>query len=79
MMGISVGYAPIFPLAHTPILVLVGAVEDRPVVDAGAVVPGKVLMLTGSFDHRFIDGFHAARFAGELKGVLEAPEGLEQP
>ncbi len=79
MMGISVGYAPIFPLAHTPILVLIGAVEDRPVVDGGAVVPGKILTLTGSFDHRFIDGFHASRFAGELKGALESPETLEDP
>lgn len=76
MMGVRVGFAPIFPLAHTPILVLVGAVEDRPVVENGAVAVGKVLTLTGSFDHRMIDGYHAACFARELQELLENPAGL---
>lgn len=79
MMGVRVGFAPIFPLAHAPILVLVGAVEDRPVVEQGAVAVGKVLTLSGSFDHRMVDGYHAARFAKDLQALLEAPEGLATP
>lgn len=77
MMGIRMGYAPFFPLAATALVVLVGSVEDRAVVDDGVVVPGKVLLLNATCDHRIIDGFHAAKLAYEMKQLLENPRLLE--
>jgi pyruvate/2-oxoglutarate dehydrogenase complex dihydrolipoamide acyltransferase (E2) component len=76
MFGIKQGYAPIFPLAHIPILLMVCAVEDKPVVEDGKLAVGSVLNLTASFDHRMVDGFHAGKISGEIRELLENPEGL---
>jgi pyruvate dehydrogenase E2 component (dihydrolipoamide acetyltransferase) len=57
-------------------ILAVAAVKDEPVVKAGAVVPGKVMRLTLSCDHRAIDGAVAAEFLRTLRELLEAPAGL---
>jgi len=77
MFGIDVGFAPIFPLAGTPLLVLVGEVQDRPVVQDGEVVIRPMLNLNVSFDHRFIDGFHAGKMSRSVRRYFSAPEEFE--
>jgi pyruvate dehydrogenase E2 component (dihydrolipoamide acetyltransferase) len=57
-------------------ILAVGAIRDVPVVRAGAVVPGKLMTMTLSSDHRIIDGVLAGRFLRELKGLLENPLAL---
>jgi pyruvate dehydrogenase E2 component (dihydrolipoamide acetyltransferase) len=37
------------------------------------VVPGKVMNINATFDHRFIDGFHAGVLANTLREMLENP------
>ena len=74
MLGIDIGYAPIFPLANTPILVLVGEVQDKPVARDGQVVIRPMLNLSVTFDHRFIDGYHAGRMSRSVREYFEAPE-----
>jgi pyruvate dehydrogenase E2 component (dihydrolipoamide acetyltransferase) len=73
MFGIRVGFAPLFPPAHCPILVLVGALEDRPVAFDGQVVIRPIVTLTGTFDHRIVDGYHGGVLAKRIKGLLENP------
>lgn len=73
MFGIDIGYAPIFPPAQTPIIALVGAVEDRPKAENGQVVVRPMMNVSATFDHRLIDGAHASRLAGLVKGYLENP------
>ena len=51
----------------------VGRILDKPVVKNGAVVPGKVLPLSISIDHRIIDGADAARFIKEIMELLAEP------
>ena len=77
MFGITTGYAPIFPLAHCPILILIGALEQKAKVVDGQVVAELTLNLSGSFDHRMVDGYQAGRFAGSIKRLLENPTELE--
>ncbi len=77
MFGIDVGYAPIFPLAGTPLLILVGEVQDRAVAIDKQVVVRPMLNLNVSFDHRFIDGFHAGRMSKSVRRYFEAPERYE--
>ncbi|MBI5493733.1 MAG: 2-oxo acid dehydrogenase subunit E2 [Deltaproteobacteria bacterium] len=72
-LGLHVAYVPLVPYAHVPILVAPGAVEDEPVVQDGRVIPGKTMSVSATFDHRFIDGFHAARLAKTMKEMLTDP------
>ncbi len=54
-----------------------GAAEQRAVVVDGVVVPGTVMAMTLSADHRAIDGVAAARFLATVRRGLETPSGLE--
>ena len=54
-------------------ILAVGAVEERPVVVDGQVVPRPGMRLTMSCDHRVIDGAQGARFLATLKEFLEEP------
>ena len=51
-------------------ILAVGAATDAPVVRNGSVVPGKVLRLTISADHRAVDGFDAAAFLKTMKELI---------
>lgn len=77
MFGIDVGYAPIFPLANTPLLILVGEVAERPIVVDGQIVARPIVNLNVSFDHRFIDGFHAGRMSRSVRRYFAAPADFE--
>jgi pyruvate dehydrogenase E2 component (dihydrolipoamide acetyltransferase) len=57
-------------------ILAVGAIREVPVVRAGAVVPGRVMTVTLSSDHRLVDGMLAGRFLRELKALLESPVAL---
>ena len=54
-------------------ILAVGAIADTPVVKNGAVVPGHVMKLTLSCDHRVVDGATGSAFLQTLKGMLEEP------
>ena len=72
-LGLDVAYVPLVPYTRVPIFVAPGAVADEPVVDDGKVVPGKIMRINASFDHRFIDGMHAAVLAKTMREMLENP------
>jgi 2-oxoisovalerate dehydrogenase E2 component (dihydrolipoyl transacylase) len=63
------------PIINAPEVAIIGlnkAVE-RPVVQHGAVVVRRIMNLSSSFDHRFVDGYDAASMIQELKELLEHP------
>jgi pyruvate/2-oxoglutarate dehydrogenase complex dihydrolipoamide acyltransferase (E2) component len=72
-LGLDTAYVPLVPYTRVPIFVAPGAVKDVPVVEDGKVVPGKVMNVNASFDHRFIDGFHAGILANTMREMLENP------
>lgn len=72
-LGLDVAYVPLVPYTRVPIFVAPGAVVDEPVVDDGKVVAGKVMRINASFDHRFIDGMHAAVLAKTMREMMENP------
>jgi pyruvate dehydrogenase E2 component (dihydrolipoamide acetyltransferase) len=57
-------------------ILAVSAIQEVPIVKEGAVVPGKVMNVTLSVDHRVIDGVVAAEFLRTLQQYLENPAGL---
>jgi pyruvate dehydrogenase E2 component (dihydrolipoamide acetyltransferase) len=54
-------------------ILAVGSVRDEVVVEDGRVVPGKVMSVTLSVDHRPVDGVLAARWLAVLVELLEHP------
>ncbi len=54
----------------------VGALREIPVVRDGAIVPGRVMNVTISVDHRVVDGAIAARYLQELNRLLQSPMSL---
>ena len=54
-------------------ILAVGGISEVPVVKNGQVVPGNVMKLTLSCDHRVVDGASGASFLQTLKGYLENP------
>ena len=60
-------------------ILAVGAIKDVPVVDEGRIVPGKVMRMTLSVDHRVFYGATAAQFMAEVKRLIENPVTLVVP
>lgn len=54
-------------------ILAVGGISQEPVVKNGQVVPGNVMKLTMSCDHRVVDGATGAAFLQTLKSLLEEP------
>ncbi len=54
-------------------ILAVGSIQQKPVVKNGAVVPGNVMKVTLSCDHRVVDGVAGAEFLKTLKSYLENP------
>ncbi|NYT59351.1 2-oxo acid dehydrogenase subunit E2 [Alcaligenaceae bacterium] len=63
------------PVINHPEVAIVGVnrVVERPVILGGAVVARKMMNLSSSFDHRVVDGLHAAEFIQKIRGYLECP------
>jgi pyruvate dehydrogenase E2 component (dihydrolipoyllysine-residue acetyltransferase) len=54
-------------------ILAVGAIKDVPVVQGERIVPGKVMRMTLSVDHRVFYGATAAQFMAEVKRLVENP------
>jgi len=79
MFGLSQAYAPLVPFSRTPLVVLVGEVQDRPVVEAGRVVVRPMMNMGVTFDHRFMDGWHGGAMAQLFRAYLEDPARFDAP
>jgi pyruvate dehydrogenase E2 component (dihydrolipoamide acetyltransferase) len=71
MFGISEFTAIINP--PNACILAIGGIRDVPVVKNGEVVPGKVMTLTLSCDHRVVDGATGSEFLTDVKDLLEEP------
>lgn len=54
-------------------ILAVGGIAQEPIVKNGQVVPGNVMNVTLSCDHRVVDGATGAAFLQTLKNLLEQP------
>ena len=63
------------PVINAPEVAIIGVNKavDRPVVMNGAIAVRRIMNLSSSFDHRFVDGFDAAAMVQALKERLEHP------
>jgi 2-oxoisovalerate dehydrogenase E2 component (dihydrolipoyl transacylase) len=63
------------PVINAPEVAIIGVNKAvlRPVVLDGAIAVRRIMNLSSSFDHRFVDGFDAAAMIQALKERLEHP------
>ncbi len=54
-------------------IISVGGIIDKPIVKNGEIVPGKMMNIGLSCDHRVVDGAVGAQFLSEIKKLLENP------
>lgn len=54
-------------------ILAVGGIAQEPIVKNGQIVPGNVMNVTLSCDHRVVDGATGAAFLQTLKSLLEEP------
>lgn len=57
-------------------IMAVGGIIDKPIIKNGKVVPGKMMKVTLSCDHRVVDGASGAKFLNTFKQILEDPIGM---
>ena len=72
-MGIDVAWAPLVPYTRVPLLLAVGTIRDKVVADNGEAKVRPVLSIGVTFDHRLIDGVHAAQMSDEFKRCFAEP------
>lgn len=63
------------PIINRPEVAIIGVnrIVERPVIRGSMVIPRKLMNLSSSFDHRVVDGVHAAKFVQALRASLECP------
>jgi pyruvate dehydrogenase E2 component (dihydrolipoamide acetyltransferase) len=75
MMGIKSFDAIINP--PQAMILAVGAGEKRPwVLEDGSLGVATAMTITGSFDHRAIDGSDGAKLMAAIRSLVENPMGL---
>lgn len=72
--GVGVALAPLIPFSRTPMVVLMGALEDRVIAVDGRAVVEPMLTLGATLDHRVMDGYHGGHMIKICRGYLEDPE-----
>ena len=71
MFGIEEFTAIINP--NDSCILAVGGIKNAPIVKNGEIVPGNIMKVTMSCDHRLVDGATGAKFLKTLKELLEDP------
>jgi 2-oxoisovalerate dehydrogenase E2 component (dihydrolipoyl transacylase) len=63
------------PIINAPEVAIIGLNKaiERPVVHNGSIAVRRIMNLSSSFDHRFVDGYDAAAMIQALKELLEHP------
>jgi len=69
------------PVINQPEVGIIGVNKsvDRPVAIGGQVVVRRMMNLSSSFDHRFVDGYDGAAMIQALKTLLEQPATIFMP
>jgi pyruvate/2-oxoglutarate dehydrogenase complex dihydrolipoamide acyltransferase (E2) component len=72
-LGLEEAYVPLVPYSRVPLLLALGAIRETPVARANRVAIEKTMKVCATFDHRVLDGVHAAVMAKTLRAWIEDP------
>lgn len=73
-MGVETAWAPLVPYTKVPLLLTIGKVTDRAWVVNGEVKVRPIVRIGITFDHRFMDGVHAAEMKKTFQRCFAEPE-----
>lgn len=76
-MGLDVAYPPLVAYSRVPMILAMGLVRKAAVVRDDEIVVRQMMKVSATFDHRFIDGYHAAIISRVLKAWMLTPEAPE--
>ena len=76
--GLNTGMTALMPAAKVPCVIVLGKMEEKPVVKNGEIVIRTVLPFTGTFDHRIVDGMQIGKLARGIKRNFRKPEWLDE-
>ncbi|MCZ6807798.1 MAG: 2-oxo acid dehydrogenase subunit E2 [Deltaproteobacteria bacterium] len=72
-LGLPYALVPLVPYSRVPLLLALGSIDERPVVEDGEIVVRKVMDIGATFDHRILDGGHAAKMHRIVAEWMERP------
>ncbi len=72
-LGLQEAYVPLVPYSKVPLLIAVGSVERSAVVEGDQIVIARTLGLFATFDHRILDGSHAAKMSAVIRRCFADP------
>jgi len=74
-LGLEEAYVPLVPYSKVPLLLAMGGVKKEAVVneETDAIEVRRMMRIFATFDHRILDGAHAAKMAGTLKKIFANP------
>jgi pyruvate/2-oxoglutarate dehydrogenase complex dihydrolipoamide acyltransferase (E2) component len=76
--GLNTGMTSLMPAAKVPAVIVLGKIEEKPVVRKGQIEIRTILPLTGTFDHRIVDGMQIGKLARGIKRNFRKPEWLDE-
>ena len=65
--GLKTGMTGLMPAAKIPAVIVLGKIEEKPVVRKGEIVIRTMLPLTGTFDHRIMDAAQIGKLARGIR------------
>lgn len=72
-LGLEFAFAPLVPYSRVPIVITQCAVKDQVIAVGGKIEILPMMRLCVTFDHRLIDGIHAAKLAQTMNAVFHDP------
>ena len=77
-LGMQTALVPLVPFSRCPLIMAMGAVYEKPVVNNGEIIIQKTIDCGWTLDHRIIDGVVGAKMAMYFKELMENPELLDK-
>lgn len=71
--GLEFAFAPLVPYSRVPMVITQCAIKDQVVVKEGTIAILPMLRLCVTFDHRVIDGVHAAKLSQAMTAIFADP------
>jgi pyruvate dehydrogenase E2 component (dihydrolipoamide acetyltransferase) len=79
MLGLPMGFTPLVWMYAVPAIVLLGEILEKPVAIEGRVEVRKILPITATIDHRYVDGAELGLALRAFREYLENPTEFEAP